>query len=300
MTAFELRGMDAAIERGVRGSSGLHARDRLAIAGVALLLGFFVLLPLVSIAYEALRASWPAAAATFADPNARAAIALTGLATAVTVAFNGAFGVLAGWTLTKYRFPGKALLLAIIDLPLTVSPVVAGLALLLCFGTRSPLGAWFAEHGWKIAFAPPGIILATIFVTFPYVARETIALMSETGRELEEAALGMGASLWQTFSRVTFPRARLAILNGLLLCNARALGEFGAVSVISGNIRGLTDTVPLHIDILYNEDNLVGAFTLAAALVIAAIALTLIRSAVEAYRRRAASLNESKGEPWTL
>jgi sulfate/thiosulfate transport system permease protein len=300
MTAFELRGIDAAIETGVRRNSGLHARDRLAIAGVALLLGFFVLLPLVSIAYEALRAGWPAAAATFADPNARAAIALTGLATVVTVAFNGAFGVLAGWTLTKYRFPGKALLLAIIDLPLTVSPVVAGLALLLCFGTRSPLGAWFAEHGWKIAFAPPGIILATIFVTFPYVARETIALMSETGRELEEAALGMGASLWQTFSRVTFPRARLAILNGLLLCNARALGEFGAVSVISGNIRGLTDTVPLHIDILYNEDNLVGAFTLAAALVIAAIALTLIRSAVEAYRRRAASLNESKGEPWTL
>jgi sulfate transport system permease protein len=262
---------------------GLRPVDRLAIAGVALLLGFFVFLPLCSIAFEALRAGWPAAAATFADPNARSAIALTGLATSVTVVVNGAFGILAGWTLTKYRFPGKALLLAVIDLPLTVSPVVAGLALLLCFGTRSPLGAWFAEHGWKIAFAPPGIILATIFVTFPYVARETIALMGESGSELEEAALGLGASVWQTFSRVTFPRAKWAILNGLLLCNARALGEFGAVSVISGSIRGLTDTVPLHIDILYNEDNLVGAFTLAGALALLAIVLTLVRSLIEAH-----------------
>jgi sulfate transport system permease protein len=285
MTAFELRGLDAAIERDVPQREGLRARDRLAIGGVALLLGFFVLLPLVSIGYEALRAGWPAAAATFADPNARSAIALTGLAAAVTVAVNGAFGVLAGWTLTKYRFPGKAALLAVIDLPLTVSPVVAGLALLLCFGTRSPLGAWFAEHGWKIAFAPPGIILATIFVTFPYVARETIALMGESGRELEEAALGLGASVWQTFARVTFPRARWAILNGLLLCNARALGEFGAVSVISGNIRGLTNTVPLHIDILYNEDNLVGAFTLAGALALLAIGLTLVRSIIEAHHQ---------------
>jgi sulfate/thiosulfate transport system permease protein len=266
--------------------SGLRIRDRLAITAVALLLGFFVLLPLVSIVYEALRAGWPAAAATFADPNARAAIALTALATSVTVVVNGAFGVLAGWTLTKYTFPGKALLLAVIELPLTVSPVVAGLALLLCFGTQSPLGAWFAAHGWKIAFAPPGIILATIFVTFPYVARQTIALMGESGRELEEAALGLGASVWQTFTRVTFPRARWAILNGLLLCNARALGEFGAVSVISGSIRGLTDTVPLHIDILYNEDNLVGAFTLAGALALLAIALTVGRSLIDAYVSR--------------
>lgn len=261
----------------------LRIRDRLAIGGVALLLGFFIFLPLCSIAFEAARAGWPAAAATFADPYARAAIALTALAAAVTVAVNGAFGVLAGWTLTKYSFPGKALLLAVIDLPLTISPVVAGLALLLCFGTRSPLGAWFADHGWKIAFAPPGIILATIFVTFPYVARETVALMGESGRELEEAALGLGASLWQTFARVTFPRARWAILNGLLLCNARALGEFGAVSVISGNIRGLTDTISLHIDILYNEDNLVGAFTLAGALALLVILLTFVRSLIDAH-----------------
>jgi sulfate transport system permease protein len=286
MTAIDVRDASSLPRRAAPAAGRLRLGDRLAIGGVALLLAFFVFLPLCSIAFEALRAGWPAAAATFADPNARSAIALTGLATAVTVVVNGAFGVLAGWTLTKYRFPGKALLLAIIDLPLTVSPVVAGLALLLCFGTRSPLGAWFAEHGWKIAFAPPGIILATIFVTFPYVARETIALMGETGRELEEAALGMGASLWQTFSRVTFPRARWAILNGLLLCNARALGEFGAVSVISGNIRGLTDTVPLHIDILYNEDNLVGAFTLAGALALLVIVLTLVRSLIEAHHEQ--------------
>jgi sulfate transport system permease protein len=267
-----------------RNAAGLGPFDRLAIAGVALLLGFFVFVPLASIAFEALRAGWPAAAATFADPDARSAIALTALAAAVTIAVNGAFGVLAGWTLTKYAFPGKSLLLAVIDLPLTVSPVVAGLALLLCFGTRSPLGAWFADHGMKIAFAPPGIILATIFVTFPYVARETIALMGENGTELEEAALGLGASVWQTFSRVTFPRARWAILNGLLLTNARALGEFGAVSVISGSIRGLTDTAALHVDILYNEDNLVGAFTLAGTLALTAIVLTLVRGAIDPHR----------------
>jgi sulfate transport system permease protein len=259
--------------------------DRFAISGVALLLGFFILLPLVSIGFEALRAGWVPVVATFADPNARAAIGLTVLVTAVTVVVNGAFGVLAGWTLTKYRFPGKSLLLAIIDLPLTISPVVAGLALLLCFGTRSPLGAWFAAHGVQIAFTPIGIVLATIFVTFPYVARETIALMGEQGRDLEEAALGLGASLWQTFARITFPRARWAILNGLLLCNARALGEFGAVSVISGNIQGLTDTVPLQIDFLYNEDNLVGAFALSGALALVVIALTLVRSIFEARRR---------------
>jgi sulfate transport system permease protein len=261
--------------------AGPRIAGRLAVAGVALLLGFFVFVPLCSIAFEALRGGWPAAAATFADPYARAAIGLTLLAASVTIVVNGAFGVLAGWTLTKYAFPGKALLLAAIDLPLTISPVVAGLALLLCFGTNAPLGAWFAAHGLKIAFAPPGIILATIFVTFPYVARETVALMGESGTELEEAALGLGATVWQTFCRVTFPRARWAILNGLLLCNARALGEFGAVSVISGSIRGLTDTVSLHIDILYNEDNLVGAFTLAGTLAVAAIALTLVRGTID-------------------
>jgi sulfate transport system permease protein len=281
MSSIDVLGLPPAVPRS---RAGAGVAGRLAVALVALLLSFFVLLPLCSIAYEAFQAGLPAAAATFADPYARDAIALTAVTAAITIAVNGAFGVLAGWTLTKYAFPGKALLLAVIDLPLTVSPVVAGLALLLTFGTNGPLGIWFAAHGFKIAFAPPGIVLATIFVTFPYVARETIALMGETGTELEEAALGLGASLWQTFSRVTFPRARWAILNGLLLCNARAIGEFGAVSVISGSIRGLTDTAALHVDILYNDDNMVGAFTLAGTLALAAIVLTLVRDQIDTHR----------------
>jgi sulfate/thiosulfate transport system permease protein len=285
MTAVHSTRIVAAAATAPRSRSQLGIRDYLAIAGVALLLVVFVALPLASVAFEALRRGLPAALATFADPYALSAIGLTAGVTAITVAVNGAFGVFAAWTLTKYRFPGKALLLTIIDLPLTVSPVVAGLAVLLCFGLHSPVGAWFAAHGWKIAFAPPGIILATIFVTFPYVARETVALMNETGIELEEAALGLGASVWQTFLTVTLPRVRWALLNGLLLVNARALGEFGAVSVISGRIRGLTDTVPLHIEILYNEDNLVGAFSLALLLATAAIVLTLVHSAIERRRR---------------
>ena len=275
--------------RPARDKRPLSRADRLALAGVVLLLGVLVLLPLVSVLYEALRAGVAPALATFADPYALDAIGLTAVVALVTVACNGAFGIFAAWTMTKYAFPGKALLLAIIDLPLTVSPVVAGLAILLCFGVHSPAGAWLSEHGWKVAFAPPGIMLATIFVTFPYVARETIALLNEEGRELEEAALGLGASVWQTFARVTFPRARWAILNGVLLCNARALGEFGAVSVISGHIRGLTNTVPLHIEVLYNEDNLVGAFTLSGALALVAITLTLVRAAIDARRRGTAS-----------
>jgi sulfate transport system permease protein len=248
---------------------------------VASLLGVFVLLPLLSVFAEALAAGVPAAFSTFADANARSAIALSIAVAVVVVLANGAFGMLAAWTVTMYRFPGKGLLLTLIDLPLTLSPVVAGLAVLLCFGERSPIGAFFAAHGLRIAFAPPGIAVATALVTFPYVARETIALMTETGRELEEAALSLGATVRQTFLRVTLPRARWALLNGLLLCNARALGEFGAVSVVSGHVRGLTETIPLNIEDLYNDSNLVGAFTLAATLAVIAIGSTLLRAAVE-------------------
>jgi sulfate transport system permease protein len=281
MTAIEIRTARTATRsahtRGRRPATGTW----IALTAVTLVLLLMVGLPLASIIVEATRAGLPAALATFADPYARSAIALTAWVTLVVIAVNTAFGILAGWTMTMYRFPGKAALLTIIDLPLTMSPVVAGLAVLLCFGERTPIGAWFAAHGVQIAFAPPGIVLATILVTFPYVARQTIALMAETGREHEEAALSLGATAWQAFFRVTLPRARWAILNGLLLCNARALGEFGAVSVISGHIRGLTDTMPLHIEILYNENNLVGAFSLAAALAAAAIVATLLRSVFE-------------------
>jgi sulfate transport system permease protein len=255
----------------------LDWRAGTAIGAAAVVMLVFVVAPIAEIAFEATRAGAGPMLAAFADPEARAAIALTIGAALVAVAFNAAFGLIAAWTITKYRFPGKAALQALIDLPLTVSPVVAGLALLLTFGTRSPLGAWCVAHGFPIAFARPGIVIATIFVTFPYVARELIAFMSEGGRELEEVALSLGATAWQTFRRVTFPHIRGAFINGVLLCNARAMGEFGAVAVISGRIRGLTETVALHISSLYDDAAIVAAFTLAGALAAVAIALTLAR-----------------------
>jgi len=246
-----------------------------------------IALPLISVFYEAFRAGAAAFAATFADTYAQDAISLTLEVTACVVVGNTLFGVLAGWTIAKYRFPGKALLLTAIDIPLSVSPVVAGLAILFSVGARSPFGNWLLAHGVQVAFAPPGIVLATMFVTFPYVAREFAAFLQEAGRELEEVALSLGASVWQTFWRVTLPNAKWALINGILLCNARAMGEFGAVSVISGRIRGLTDTVPLHIEILYNEDAFVGAFSLAASLALVTIGLTLLRSWIEHRSRRA-------------
>jgi sulfate transport system permease protein len=250
------------------------------VAGVAVV-GALVVLPLASVFFEAFKSGLAAFASVFGDPYARSAIVLTLQTAAIVVVCNTAFGILAAWTLAKYRFPGKALLTSAIDLPLSVSPVVAGLAILLSLGAHSPVGAWLLAHGIHVAFAPAGIAIVTIFVTFPYVARELSAFLSEQGRELEEAALLLGASTWQTLWRVTLPGARWALLNGMLLCNARALGEFGAVSVISGRIRGLTDTVPLHIEILYNEDAFVAAFALSAALASVTIFLTLVRSWIE-------------------
>ncbi len=246
-----------------------------------LFVGLLVVVPLVSVFLEAFASGAGTFFAAFSDPYARSAIALTLEVGAVVLAFNTLFGILAAWTIAKYRFPGKALLLSAIDIPLSVSPVVAGLAILLSVGIHSPVGGWLVEHGIRVAFAPPGIALATIFVTFPYVARELAAFLQEQGRDLEEAALSMGASLWQTFWRVTLPGARWALLGGMLLCNARALGEFGAVSVISGRIRGLTDTVPLHIEILYNEDAFAAAFSLSAGLALVTIGLTLLRTYAE-------------------
>jgi sulfate transport system permease protein len=264
-------------ERAAGAGRGVDWRAWAGIAGAGVLLLVFIAAPLAEIVYEATRAGLAPMLATFGDRETRSAIGLTIVAALIAVAFNAAFGLIAAWTLTKYRFPGKTALQALIDLPLTVSPVVAGLALLLTFGTRSPLGAWFVHAGFPIAFARPGIVVATIFVTFPYVARELIALMSEQGRELEEAAIALGASTWQTFRRVTFPEIRGAFVSGVLLCNARAMGEFGAVAVISGRIRGLTDTVSLHIANLYDDANIVAAFTLAGALAAVAIGLTLTR-----------------------
>ena len=273
----------------VRSSPGrrvFEGRRPGAASSVAILAGIafvtvLIAVPLVSVFVEAFSAGGSTFFAAFADPYARSAIVLTLEVGVATLVVNTLFGILAGWTIAKYRFPGKALLISAIDVPLSVSPVVAGLAVLFSVGIHSPLGAWLLAHGIRVAFAPAGIALATMFVTFPYVAREFAAFLQEQGRELEEAAISMGASLWQTLWRVTLPNARWALLGGMLLCNARALGEFGAVSVISGRIRGLTDTVPLHIEILYNEDAFAAAFSLSAGLAIVTIGLTLLRTYAE-------------------
>jgi sulfate transport system permease protein len=257
--------------------------DAAALAGialVALLLGGLVVVPLVWVAFAALAGGASALGALARDPAVRAAAGLSAGAALLSVALNAAFGLLAGWTIAKYRFPGKAVLVTIIDAPLTVSPVIVGLAVLASLGTRTPLGGWLAEHGVRIAFAPAGIALATLLVTFPYVARAVIAQATAQGRELEEAAVGLGASAWQAFRLVTFPLARASFVNGLLVCNARALGEFGAVAVVSGGIRGLTETVPLRIADLYGDANGPAAFGLAAGLALVTIAFALGARAV--------------------
>jgi sulfate/thiosulfate transport system permease protein len=265
-----------------------------ALVGIGLIgivLGVLIVLPLVFVAFQAMSGGFGALAALVGDPTVRAAIALSLVATIVSVLFNAAFGLLAGWTIAKYRFPGKSLLVTVIDTPLTVSPVIVGLAVLAALGEKTPPGAWLAAHGLRIAFAPAGIAIATTLITFPYVARAVIAQMTEQGRELEEAAIGLGASAWQAFWRVTFPVSRGSFLNGLLVCNARAIGEFGAVTVVSGNIRGLTETIPLQIADFYDGANTAQAFGLAAGLAIIAIILALVARTV------ARRTSPAKGRP---
>ena len=248
---------------------------RLAI--LTLVLGFLaviLLLPLVSVFVEALRKGLPVALEAIRDPDAVAAIKLTLLTAAITVPFNALFGLCAAWAIAKHHFRGKAFLITLIDLPFSVSPVVAGLIYVLIFGAQGWFGPWLIEHDIRIIFAVPGLVLATVFVTFPFVARELIPLMQEQGRDDELAALTLGASGFQTFLRVTLPNIRFGLLYGVLLCNARAIGEFGAVSVVSGHIRGLTNTLPLHVEILYNEYDFVSAFAVATLLAMLAL-LTL-------------------------
>ncbi|MBB2200359.1 sulfate ABC transporter permease subunit CysW [Gluconacetobacter tumulisoli] len=240
-----------------------------------------LLLPPVLVFTEALRQGLPAALATFADPDARAAIQLTLEMTALSVVVNTAFGILAAWALAKFSFPGRGVLLVLIELPLSVSPVVAGLVWLLLFGSQGWWGDALARHGITIAFATPGILLATIFVTFPYVARTLLPLMQRQGRDAEEAALLLGAGFWQILWRVTLPGARWALLSGVLLTTARAMGEFGAVSVISGHIPGLTETMPLHIETLYNGYQTVAAFSMAALLALMAMTTVALRGILE-------------------
>lgn len=253
----------------------------LLIAAALGFLAFFLLLPLVAVFAEALRQGAGAYFTALRAPDAWAAIKLTLLIAAIAVPLNLVFGVAAAWAITKHSFRGKPLLTTLIDLPFSVSPVVSGLVYVLIFGAQGYLGPWLAEHGVRVIFAVPGLILATIFVTFPFVARELIPLMSEQGTDDEQAALSLGASGWQTFWRVTLPNIKWGLLYGVLLCNARAMGEFGAVSVVSGHIRGLTNTMPLHIEILYNEYDFVAAFAVATLLAGLALVTLGLKSILE-------------------
>jgi sulfate transport system permease protein len=247
----------------------------------------FLLLPLFAVFVEALRQGLGAYLAGITEPDALVAIRLTLLVAAIAVPLNLVFGILAAWAIAKFEFAGKSLLTTLIDLPFSVSPVIAGLIYVLLFGAQGLLGPWLAEHDIKIIFAVPGIVLATIFVTFPFVARELIPLMQEQGTEEEEAARMLGASGLQIFLRVTLPNVKWGLLYGVLLCNARAMGEFGAVSVVSGHIRGLTNTMPLHVEILYNEYNFVAAFAVASLLTLLALLTLVLKVALEWRSKRA-------------
>ena len=244
-------------------------------------LGLFVVLPLLAVFTEALAQGVGAFAEAVRDPDAVAAIRLTLLVAAISVPLNMVFGLAASWAITRFEFRGKNLLLTLIDLPFSVSPVVSGLIFVLLFGAHGVLGPWLAANNVQIIFAVPGIVLATVFITFPFVARELIPLMMEQGKDDEEAAISLGASGWQTFWHVTLPNVRWALLYGVLLCNARAMGEFGAVSVVSGHIRGETNTMPLHVEILYNEYNFVGAFAVASLLAALALVTLVVKSVLE-------------------
>jgi sulfate transport system permease protein len=258
----------------------IRARHLLIAAALAFI-ALFLVLPLAAVFTAALQKGFEAYGAALVEPDAIAAIKLTLLVAAIAVPLNIVFGVVAAWSIAKFDFPGKSLLVTFIDLPFSVSPVVAGLIYVLLFGAQGWLGPWLREHDIQIIFAVPGIVLATIFVTFPFVARELIPLMSEQGRDDEEAALSLGASGFQTFLRVTLPNIRWGLLYGVLLCNARAMGEFGAVSVVSGHLRGLTNTMPLHVEILYNEYNFVAAFAVASLLALLALITLVLKSFVE-------------------
>ncbi len=257
------------------------------LIGVALTwLLLFLGLPLLAVFVEAFSKGWELYLNALKEADAWAAIKLTFIAAAIAVPANLLFGVAASWAIAKFEFTGKNLLTTLIDLPFAVSPVVSGLGYVLLFGAQGWIGPWLQAHDIKLIFAVPGIVLATVFVTFPFVARELIPLMQAQGREEEEAATSLGASGWQTFRRVTLPNIKWGLLYGVILCNARAMGEFGAVSVVSGHIRGLTNTMPLHVEILYNEYNFVAAFAVASLLALLALATLLVKTLVEWQAKR--------------
>jgi sulfate transport system permease protein len=272
--------------------TGSPARSEPLLVRVALLafgllfLFLVVVLPLVAVFAQAFEKGVRAYFAALLQPETAAAIKLTLLTAIVAVPLNTVFGVAAAWTLTKYRFPGRNILITLIDLPFTVSPVISGLIFVLLFGTRGIFGPWLDAHGFKIVFATPGIVLATLFVTFPFVAREILPALQAAGNDSEEAALTLGASGWRILFRVTLPKIKWALIYGVILCNARAMGEFGAVSVVSGHIRGETNTIPLHVEILYNEYNIQAAFAIASLLTLLALVTLVLKNIVEWRHRR--------------
>jgi len=272
---------------------------RYALIGVALVfLTLFLFVPLVAVFTEALKKGWDTYKEAVLDPDALSAIRLTFIAAGIAVPLNLVFGVAAAWTIAKFDFPGKSILLSLIDLPFSVSPVIAGLIYVLLFGSQGWFGPWLMEHDIKILFAVPGIVLATVFITFPFVARELIPLMQAQGSEEEEAALVLGASGWKTFFKVTLPNIKWGLLYGVILCNARAMGEFGAVSVVSGHIRGETNTMPLQVEILYNEYNFTAAFAIASLLALLALVTLAVKTFIEwrMHQARKASVQDHTTE----
>ncbi|MEH7493669.1 sulfate ABC transporter permease subunit CysW [Neobacillus niacini] len=269
-------------EKNVKANSEPGLLKKWALITIALgFLGLFILVPLIAVFSEGLNKGIELYFASLTERDALSAIKLTLLIAAITIPVNTIFGVLAAWSITKFNFRGKNILITLIDIPFAVSPVIAGLVFVLLFGSQGVLGPFLEANDIKIIFAVPGIILATIFVTFPFVVRELLPIMEEQGTEEEQAAITLGASGWQMFFRVTLPNIKWGLLYGVILCNARAMGEFGAVSVVSGHIRGLTNTIPLHVEILYNEYNFTAAFAAASLLALLAILTLILKSVVE-------------------
>jgi sulfate transport system permease protein len=270
---------------------------RWALIGISLaFLTLFLFIPLAAVFTEALRKGFETYIAALVEPDALSAIQLTLVAAAIAVPLNLVFGVSAAWAIAKFEFKGKSVLITLIDLPFAVSPVIAGLIYVLIFGLQGWFGEWLSDHDFKVIFAIPGIVLATIFVTFPFIARELIPLMQAQGKEEEEAGLVLGASGWQIFWKVTLPNIKWGLLYGVILTNARAMGEFGAVSVVSGHIRGLTNTMPLHVEILYNEYNYAAAFAVASLLAFLALITLALKSFIEWQTARSAQLNEASAD----
>jgi sulfate transport system permease protein len=269
------------VEKRSNVSIGARAGRVILIFIAVAFLGLLLLAPLGAVLMQALAQGWRVYGEAFLDPDTQSAIELTLLTAAIVVPTNTLFGIAAAWAIAKFEFRGKSMLITLIDLPFAVSPVIAGLVFIMLFGAHGWFGQWLQDRDIQVVFAVPGIVLATMFVTFPYVARELIPLMQQQGSEEEEAAITLGAGAWMTFLRVTLPKIRWGLLYGVILCNARAMGEFGAVSVVSGHIRGLTTTMPLQVEILYNEYLFVAAFAVASLLALLAIVTLVIKTFVE-------------------